>query len=228
MSSISLKRGESAALDGSVYDLTEVHIGLGWDVRDNGTSRPTGKLLGKLFRADRNSGYDLDIIAFLLDKKNTIANLGENRESKDGRVLPLVGSDVVHFNNLTHPSGTVVHTGDNTTGQGEGDDEQIVVKLTELPGEYERILFLACIYQGEQRGQHFGMVENAFIRALDRNGQEMVRYNLSDEPEYNQRRSMVFGEVYRRIGGTWRFKAIGEAYTSDSFVDIMRDYVFLE
>ena len=86
------------------------------------------------------------------------------------------------------------------------------------------ILFVVSIYQGQQKGQHFGMIENAFIRAVDARGREMARFNVSGDAAFNQKRSVVFAEVYRRDGG-WKFRAIGTPHDTDSFVDILRSYV---
>ncbi len=132
--------------------------------------------------------------------------------------------DVAFFNHLRSNDGSVTHTGDNRTGAGEGDDEQIVVRLNSLPPQYHKILFVVSIYQGQQKGQHFGMIENAFIRAVDARGREMARFNVSGDAAFNQKRSVVFAEVYRRDGG-WKFRAIGTPYDTDSFVDILRSYV---
>ena len=134
----------------------------------------------------------------------------------------LVGGDVIFFNNLRHSSGNIWHTGDNLTGEGEGDDEQIIVKLSQLDACYDKIVILVSIYRGTERGQDFGQVENAFIRAVDARGQEMLRYDLSNEEKYDGMCSMIFGEFYRRNGG-WKFRAIGTPYQTDSFVSILRE-----
>jgi tellurium resistance protein TerD len=224
----------------SVYDLSQVTIGLGWDVRQKESG-----FLGKLFGGNKEEEYDLDAIAFLLDANGKVANLGRNSE--------LYGGDIVFFNNMTYPSGSgtsqmlypegstkivmqqkvkqllnsgelIVHTGDNLTGEGEGDDEQIIVKLNSLPQKIEKILFLVCIYKGQNRNQDFGKVDNAFIRACDANGKEIARYSLSNSPEFNGMRSMLFGEMYRH-NGDWKFRAIGNGETTDNFVHILKRYV---
>lgn len=208
---IKLTKGQTISLDNSQYDLSSVTIGLGWDVRQP----PQKGLLGSLFGgAQSGPEYDLDAIAFLLDEDGKVRNVGEK----------LVGGDVIFFNSLKHPSGTIWLTGDNRTGAGEGDDEQIVVRLTSLPATYHRILFLVCIYQGAKNGQHFGMVDNAFIRAVDARGTEIARYSLSTEQSFNDKRSLIFAEAYRKDGG-WKFRALGEPRPTDSFVEILQDYV---
>ena len=104
--------------------------------------------------------------------------------------------------------GTVLHQGDNLTGAGDGDDEQIIVDLARVPAEYDRIVIVVTIYESVQRRQHFGMIKNAFIRLVDtRNNKEMMRYNLTDD--YSGMTAMIFGEVYRR-NGEWKFNAIGQ------------------
>lgn len=97
--------------------------------------------------------------------------------------------------------------GDNLTGAGDGDDEQIVVDLERIPAQYDRIVLVVNIYQADKRKQHFGMIQNAFIRIVDsRNNQELCKYNLSDN--YDGMTAMIFGEVYRH-NGEWKFNAIG-------------------
>ena len=112
---------------------------------------------------------------------------------------------------------------DNLTGAGEGDDEQIVVDLARVPAEYDRIVLVVNIYQAVQRRQHFGMIQNAFIRIVDaRNNQEMCRYNLSEN--YDNMTAMIFGEVYRN-NGEWKFNAIGQATTDPGLVELARRYM---
>jgi stress response protein SCP2 len=135
-----------------------------------------------------------------------------------------MGGDVIFFNNLKHPSGHIWLTGDNRTGEGDGDDEQIIVKLNSLNEKYQRIVFVVSIYEGRKRGQHFGQLKNAFIRAVDGKGKELCRYQISAEPNYDNMCSMTFAEAVREAGG-WRFKAIGEAHSSDTFVDVLKNYL---
>ena len=207
---INLQKGQTINLEKDLYDLSSVTIGLGWDVKEQKKSL-FSSILGN---ENKEADYDLDAIAFLLDANGKVAKLGDRR---------LVGGDVIFFNNLRHFSGNIWHTGDNLTGEGEGDDEQIVVKLSRLDDCYQKIVVLVSIYKGLERGQDFGQVENAFIRAVDAKGQEILRYDLSNEEKYDGMRSMIFGEFYRRNGG-WKFRAIGTPYQTDSFVTIMREH----
>jgi tellurium resistance protein TerD len=224
---INLQKGQTIDLrkksDGSgEYDLSQVTIGLGWDIR-----KPSGGggFLGKLFGGGKEEEYDLDAIAFLLDSSGKVANLGRTVQAQGGQQVGLVDSDVIFFNNKKHPSGQIWSTGDNRTGAGDGDDEQIVVRLNSLPPQYEKILFLVTIYQGQQKKQHFGMVENAFIRAVDAKGKEIAKYNMSGDATYNGMCGLLFAEVYRR-NGEWKFRALGEPRTEDSFAPILKQYVY--
>lgn len=231
----------------SVYDLSQVTIGLGWDVRQKQSG-----FLGKLF-GGKEDDFDLDAIAFLLDSNGFVVNLGRDLNFPNGHKIGLHGGDVIYFNSMTFPSGTgtsqmiypegtpksvmaqkvkqllnngelIVHTGDNLTGEGDGDDEQIIVKLNSLPSRIDKILFLVCIYQGQARNQHFGQVDNAFIRACDANGKEIARFSLSNSAEFNGMRSMTFGEMYRH-NNEWKFRALGNPETTDNFVEILKRYV---
>lgn len=140
------------------------------------------------------------------------------------RMVVLRGTDdVVYFGNLTHRSGCVRHMGDNLTGAGEGDDEQIMVDLASLPSQYDKIIVVVNIYQAAQRRQHFGMIRNAFIRICDaETNQEILKYNLSEN--YNGMTAMVFGELYR-YNGTWKFNAIGQATQDNSVGDLAKRFV---
>ena len=118
----------------------------------------------------------------------------------------------VFYNNLTSPEGAIQHTGDNLTGQGEGDDEQINVNLATLPAEVDKIVFAVSIHQAEARGQNFGQVRNAFIRVVNQNGgTEIARYDLTEDASTET--AMVFGEIYRH-GAEWKFRAVGQGYAS--------------
>jgi tellurium resistance protein TerD len=203
----------------SVYDLSSVTIGLGWDVRQKESG-----FFGKLF-GSKEVEYDLDAIAFLLDANGKVANLGRTKQATNGQNIGLFESDVIFFNSQNHPSGHIWLTGDNRTGAGDGDDEQIIVKLDSLDQKYQKILFVITIYQGRQNNQHFSMVENAFIRAVDAKGKEITKYSLSGDASLNGMCSMVFSEAYRH-NGDWKFRALGEPHQTDNFVDILKKYVY--
>jgi tellurium resistance protein TerD len=208
---INLQKGQTIDLRkndrGESYDLTRVTIGLGWDIRSSYFSV---------------ADYDLDAVAFVLDSNKKIANLGRTVDH-NGNKFNFIGSDIIFYNNQKHPSGHIKSTGDNRTGAGDGDDEQIVVMLDSLNPQVDSIVFLVTIYQGKQNQQHFGMISNAFIRAVDARGKEIARYNLSGDATYNGMCSMTFAEVYRK-DGSWKFRAIGDPSQNDSFTDLLVKY----
>lgn len=146
----------------------------------------------------------------------------------DGSAIALgadkkVASDkhFVFFNNLKSPEGAIEHTGDNTTGEGDGDDEVINVDLATVPANVSSIVFPVSIYDAEGRGQSFGQVNEAYIRVVDRNGgAELARYDLSEDASTET--AMIFGELYRH-GAEWKFRAIGQGYAS-GLAGIARDY----
>lgn len=143
---------------------------------------------------DTGSAYDLDAAAFML---------GENGKCPTEK-------EFIFYGNRTHPSNSVSHLGDNTTGAGDGDDEQIKINLTAIPAEITRIAFTVTIHQAEERRQNFGQVSNAFIRIFDEaNGQELMRYDLGED--FSIETAAVFGELYKN-NGEWKFNAIGSGY----------------
>jgi tellurium resistance protein TerD len=222
---INLQKGQTIDLrkndkGENVYDLSSVTMGLGWDVRQKQSG-----FLGKLFGGAKEEEYDLDAIAFLLDANGKVADLGRTIPNSNGGQTSLYGGDVIFFNSMRHPSGQIWLTGDNRTGAGDGDDEQIIVKLNSLDDKYQKILFVVSIYQGRKNNQHFSMVENAFIRAVDAKGKEITKYSLSGDASLNGMCTMVFAEAYRKEGA-WKFRAIGEPHPTDSFTDILRQYTY--
>jgi len=152
--------------------------------------------LGWDARTTTCADFDLDASALML---------GAN-----GKVVS--DSHFVFFNNLRSPDGSVEHTGDNLTGEGEGDDESILVNLSAVPPQVERIVFPVSIYEADARGQSFGQVSNAFIRVVNQaDNQELARYDLSEDA--SSETAMIFGEVYRR-NDEWKFRAVGQGYAS--------------
>lgn len=221
---INLVKGQTIDLrkndSGDSFDLSSVTIGLGWDIRQKSGG---GGFLGKLFSGGgEEAEYDLDAIAFLLDQNGKVANVGR-QANINGRIINMFEGDVIYFNSMRHPSGHIWLTGDNRTGAGDGDDEQIIVKLDSLEPKYDKIVFVVAIYNGHNNHQHFGMVQNAFIRAVDSRGREIARFSLSGDATYNGMCSMTFAEVYRK-DGTWKFRAIGDPHQTDNFVEILKKY----
>ncbi len=198
---VNLQKGQKVNLkksDGQA--LSRIRIGLGWDP----VEQKKGGLFGSIFGG---SAPDIDCDA------SVIVCRGGRLAGKD---------DVVYFGNLKHPSGAIVHTGDNLTGEGEGDDEQILVDLTAVPQDYDKLVFVVNIYDCESRKQDFGMIANAFIRICDeRTGEEFCRYNLSES--YAGMTAMIFGEIYRH-NGEWKFNAIGQGTKDKGLNELARRY----
>lgn len=143
---------------------------------------------------DSGADFDLDAAAFLLDASGKAP--GEK--------------EFVFYSNLKDPSGAVQHMGDNRTGEGEGDDEQITIDLTKVPQNIDRIAFTATIYEADERGQNFGQVSNAYIRVVDlATDKELIRFDLGED--FSIETALVVGELYRH-NGEWKFNAIGSGY----------------
>ena len=118
--------------------------------------------------------------------------------------------EFIFYGNLKHPSESVEHMGDNLTGGGEGDDEQIMIDLTKVPANIEKIAFTVTIYEADARRQNFGQVSNEFIRIVDQsNGQELIRYDLGED--FSIETAVVVGELYKH-NGEWKFNAIGSGF----------------
>ena len=143
---------------------------------------------------DGGFDFDLDASAFLVG-----ANGRVNRDE-----------DFIFYNNLEHSSGSVIHTGDNRTGEGEGDDESIIIDFSKVPERIEKIAIAVTIYDSEGRKQNFGQVENAFVRLVNKeNGEEILRYDLSED--FSIETALVFCEIYRH-NGEWKFSAVGSGF----------------
>ena len=143
---------------------------------------------------DSGADFDLDAAAFLL---------GVNGKCPTEH-------EFIFYKNLEHSSGAVKHMGDNLTGEGEGDDEQILIDLTLIPSNVEKIAFTVTIYDSDARRQNFGQVSNSFIRIVDETtGQELIRYDLGED--FSIETAVVVGELYRH-GGEWKFNAIGSGF----------------
>jgi len=161
--------------------------------------------LGWDVRTTTGADFDLDASALVCDT--------------GGKVLS--DQHFVFFNNLTSPDGTVQHTGDNLTGQGEGDDEVIKVNVATVGSDVDKIVFVVSIHDADARGQSFGQVSNAFIRVVNSaDTNELARYDLTED--YSTETALVFGELYRN-GAEWKFRAVGQGYAS-GLAGIARDY----
>ena len=197
---VNLQKGQKVNLTKSNGSkLTKLMVGLGWDAAE----QPSGGFLSRIFSGSSN--IDCDASVFLC---------------KGGKLTD--NDDIVYFGNLTHRSGAVKHMGDNLTGEGDGDDEQIFVDLAKLPAEYDKLVFVVNIYEAVSRKQHFGMIKNAFIRIVDNDThEELCRFNLSDD--YNNMLAMVAGEVYKR-GDDWKFSAVGNGTTDTGLGELSKRF----
>ena len=200
--SVNLQKGQKVNLkksDGQA--LSRIRVGLGWDPVEQKSSG----FFGSIFGGGGTPDIDCDA-SVIVCQGGRLAGKG----------------DVVYFGNLKHSSGAIVHTGDNLTGDGEGDDEQILVDLTAVPAVYDKLVFVVNIYDCKSRKQDFGMIANAFIRICDeRTGEEFCRYNLSES--YAGMTAMIFGEIYRH-SGEWKFNAIGQGTKDISLNQVKMRY----
>lgn len=192
---VNLKKGQKVDLRKTSGEQPgNLLIGLGWDIAE---PPRRGGLLG--FFAGQPEKPEIDCDASVLMCKN-----GKLANTKD----------IVYYGNLEHSSKAVKHTGDNRTGEGDGDDEQIIIKPSLIPSEYDKLIVVVTIYEATERKQHFGMIQNAFIRIVDQdNNMEMCRFDLTDN--YSGMKSMIFGEICR-VNGEWKFSALGNGTTDDS------------
>lgn len=194
---INLQKGQKIDLTKGRGGLSRVMVGLGWDEAQPAPQQSSGGFFG-LFKSQprqQTQDIDCDASAILL---NANGKLYGNE----------VNDCCVYFANRLHYSGAIQHQGDNLTGAGDGDDEQIMVDLNKVPADVAKIVFVVNIYDANVRGQHFGMIRNAFIRLVNlANNSEICRYDLSEN--YYGMTGMVVGEIYR-YNGEWKFNAIGQ------------------
>lgn len=190
---ISLSKGQKIDLTKGNPELNELIVGLGWDPQES------KGFLG--FGGGSSIDCDASVIV-----------LGENDK--------LV--DTVYYGSLKSKDGAVKHSGDNLTGDGDGDDEQIMVNLGNVSESVQKLIFVVNIYQAHARKQDFGKVKNAYIRIVNKkNNEELVRFNLTDD--YQGLTSLITGELYRH-NGEWKFNAIGNGTTDGSLGDLQKRY----
>lgn len=197
---INLQKGQKIDLTkGGGTGLRSIMVGLGWDEAPRS---------GGLFRQPQPIDCDASVILCGADGK-LLYNDAQN--------------NIVYFGNLRHSSGAIIHQGDNLTGAGDGDDEQIMVNLPMVPASIDKMVFVVNIYDAGVRNQHFGMIRNAFIRLVNMdNRQEICRFNLSEN--YSGMTGLIVGEIYRR-NGEWKFNAIGQPVREASrLMSIVRMY----
>lgn len=201
---ISLQKGQRVDLTKGNPGLSKIMVGLGWDPVQGGGG---GGFLGSLFGGG-GGGANVDCDA-------SVIMLGANDKVQSNQ-------DVIYFGNLKSRDGSVQHSGDNLTGAGEGDDEQVMVELSRVPANIQKLVFVVNIYDCVKRKQHFGMIRNAFIRVVNpSNNQELIRYNLSDD--YSGKTSLVVGEIYRH-NTEWKFAAVGTGTNSASLSEVVRSF----
>ena len=193
---INLKKGQRISLTKDNPGLKQIMCGLGWDVAPQS---------GGFFGGNKQFDLDSSVICLNADKKLTDLK------------------DLIYFGNLRHSSSAIAHQGDNLTGAGEGDDEVINIDLPLIPPNISHLVFTINIYKCDQRKQDFSMVENAFVRLVDRaNNQELARYNLSGS-EYRGMTGMVLAEVYRH-NDEWKMAALGNGFKVSTLADIAKIY----
>jgi len=145
-------------------------------------------------RVTDGTDFDLDAVAFVCNASGKVRN----------------DTDFIFYNQLKTPDGSVEHMGDNKTGGGDGDDEQIRVVLDRVPADVDKVVICVTIHEAESRRQNFGMMANAFVRVVNEaDGKELARYDLSED--MSTETAMIFAEVYRR-SGEWKFKAVGQGF----------------
>lgn len=194
---INLQKGQKISLKKEAPKLQQLMCGLGWDV-----AKKSG-LLGGLFKAE----FDLDASVLCLDSKGKLRS----------------NSDIVYFGNLRHNSSAINHLGDNLTGSGDGDDEEINVNLPLIPSNITKLVFVVNIYEAMARKQDFGQVENAFVRLVNlSNNQEIVRYTLSKNG-YEGKTGMIMAEL-TRVGDDWEMTAKGDGIIAKNLGDIAKLY----
>jgi stress response protein SCP2 len=197
---INLKKGQRISLKKEAPGLERVMCGLGWNVAEK---------QGGLFGLFGNSNdIDIDASVFCLNADNKLNN----------------NNDVIYYGHLRHPSGAIAHQGDNLTGEGEGDDEQVMVDLNQIPESIQKLVFVVNIYDCLSRNQSFGQVNNAFVRLVDlANNREIARYNLSGQ-EYSDKTGAIVAEVFRGDSGEWHMEAIGRGIRVNGLKDLTQSY----
>ena len=197
---ITLQKGQRISLSKEAPGLTQITCGLGWDVAEKSGGGFFGAFGG-------GQDFDLDASVLCLDSNKRITD----------------AKDIVYFGNLKHRSGAIIHQGDNLTGEGDGDDEVIVVDLPKIPQTISRLVFVVNIYDCIRRKQNFSQVENAFVRLVNRaNNKELARYQLSGS-SYTGMTGMTLAEIYRH-NDEWKMAAIGNGFKVEGLKDIAASY----
>ena len=194
---INLAKGQKIDLTKKNPGLSFVTVGLGWDAASK----------GKGFFSALFGGGEMDI-----DCDASVILLDENEKKVE----------TICYSHLRNTNDSIIHTGDNLTGDGDGDDEQIRVDLKKVPSNIQKLVFIVNIYSAERRKQHFGMIKNAFIRLVDESTKkEILRFNLTED--YSNKTAIFVSEVYRDQG-EWKFLATGEGTTDNSIGEMVKRY----
>ena len=200
---INLQKGQRISLSKEAPGLSKITCGLGWDV-----IKPGGGGFFSNFGNKAGQDYDLDASVICLD------NAGKFSDS----------SNIIYFGNLAHPSGAIVHQGDNTTGAGDGDDEVIIIDLSRIPPSIGKLVFVVNIYDCQGRKQDFSQIENAFVRLVNTaNDRELARFNLSGK-DYQGMTGMVLAEVYQH-NSEWKMAAIGNGVSVNGLSELVQTYI---
>ncbi len=184
---INLQKGQKISLSKeSGSTLSKIVMGLGWDAKT-----PKVGLIKGMFGGSKDSAIDLDASCVLFNDENKVV-------------------DIVYFGQLKSRDGSIVHTGDNRTGAGDGDDESIIVLLDKIPADIQKVVFCVTIHDADARKQNFGQVNHAYVRIVNKDSSnEVARYDLSEDASVET--AMIFGEIYRHTG-EWKFKAVGQGF----------------
>ncbi|KAB7673018.1 TerD family protein [Bacillus sp. B1-b2] len=200
---INLQKGQRVDLTKGNPGLSKILVGLGWDPVQQGKS---GGLFGSLFGGGTGASVDCDASVILLNDQDKVQS----------------NSDVIYFGNLSSRDGSVKHSGDNLTGDGDGDDEQVHIELSRIPANVHKLVFVVNIYDAVKRKQHFGMIRNAFIRIVNPlDKQTLIHYNLTDD--YSGKTSLIVGEIYRS-GNDWKFGAVGTGTNEGSLGEVVKSF----
>lgn len=206
---INLSKGQKINLSKEKETLNKITVGLGWD--------------------PATSGRDIDVDASILLLDSTTG--GERIVEKKGfwgfgktHRVPLNNvpdHEIVYFGHQSSGDGAVKHAGDNLTGEGEGDDEQIFVELQKVNPKFDTLSIVVNIYDAFHRSQDFGEIQNAYVHIMDDKGHELVRYNLTES--YEQSTGILVGEL-KRAASEWEFKAVGEGIKVSQVSDFLKEY----
>jgi tellurium resistance protein TerD len=198
---INLQKGQRISLTKDNPGLKKAMVGLGWDPVQQAAKGMLGGLFG-----GKQAQVDCDASVLMLDANDKL-------RSKDS---------LIYFGNLKSKCGSVQHMGDSLTGDGDGDDEQVMVDLSSIPSDIAKLVFVVNIYAAKERKQHFGMIQNAFIRLVNTSDKnEILRFNLTEQ--YADKTGLFVAEIYRN-NGEWKFVGLGEGDTSSGLGEMIKKY----